>query len=402
MSDPCPHCPRRPVPWTWSWARATLSIPEPGQHDGQQAELSAKAGRGPGSCPEACGSGEAGSAGWGSGFTNGQQHTASRSQTPQRGMWSGQAQAQAQAPGHRPQDYIKQGLKLEALLTEVPLLVTWGWRVWGSKLSQRVEGPTLGGFRGPMLGSQFERGQDWAWACDGGIGWGACRPALGWGVQEPSWPVGWGVPCQALGPLWAGKQGGNVPLSPLLSFPCPGYSGGGAQCPSLGAGQALGHMPRGGGGPHREPGWGSLLQEPPAEGRAELAPAAVLPVAPCLLPPVLSQLLPLSASLLLALRRKVDVRCVRTWWAARWVGALYWWGRGCCPMGSQAVSLPVASGSPGCPPPQLPQLLPRPKPVCLGPNLNLKLSLGGSCHHPFHSPSHRLPIHLPANTPSPF
>lgn len=93
--------------------------------------------------------------------------------------------------------------------------------------------------------------------------------------------------------------------------------------------QVLGHMPWGEGWGAAQWARGLLLRALPAEGGAELStccipalggacctpPSSVgLPPIPgsCLLPPAPSQLLPLSASLSLALRRKVDVRCVRT------------------------------------------------------------------------------------------
>lgn len=79
---------------------------------------------------------------------------------------------------------------------------------------------------------------------------------------------------------------------------------------------------------------------------------------PRLLPPALSQHLPLSASLSLALRRKVDVRCVHTLWEG-WVG--HFAGGGGAAM-HVAVSLPVVSGSLGCPLPALQLMSSPPQP----------------------------------------
>lgn len=142
--------------------------------------------------------------------------------------------------------------------------------------------------------------------------------------------------------------------------------------------QAMGHMSRigGSGGFAVRAEWGALLRELPTEGRAELCTCRVLPLAaladpqpacslgipipgPRLLPPAFSQLLPLSASLSLALRRKVDVRCVHTLWASR-VGALCW-GWGC----SLHVALFPACGFglPWLPHLQLPKLMPHPQAV---------------------------------------
>lgn len=107
-------------------------------------------------------------------------------------------------------------------------------------------------------------------------------------------------------------------------------------------------------------------------GQAETAPAALLPLplqpgtsppppipGPHLLPLALSQLLPLSASFSLALRRKVDVRCVHTSWAG-WVGVLGWWGGAAvcmwlCPC-LWSLALLAARF-------QLPSVCPHPRPV---------------------------------------
>lgn len=98
---------------------------------------------------------------------------------------------------------------------------------------------------------------------------------------------------------------------------------------------------------------------------------------PCFLPPALSQLLPLCFSLA-GPRRKVDVRCVHTPWAAGRVGALHWWG-----------GLPLACASYGLWLPWLrfPSFCPHPQQFDQIPTLIPGCEWGGSSHHPCHSPS---------------
>lgn len=133
--------------------------------------------------------------------------------------------------------------------------------------------------------------------------------------------------------------------------------------------QALGHVPWGGhswgdhtGGGAADRGWATaprLLHSCLRRACVPSPPPPIPPTAsgnplpipgPCFLPPALSQLLPLCFSLA-GPRRKVDVRCVHTPWAAGWVGALHWWGwaaAGMCFTWSLAplVALPQLLSSP--------------------------------------------------------